>query len=168
MVTRMGIPGSVGCSPLTPIVPAHRTRVQDEDRARDLPPLWSSLTADVELVPGWPVVPLVWAGGEEKLWGREGMGQHHSHARLGESWVPCPQRVPGLCSAVTSGLPSAWGSAREGTVSCRGPVSWSRWGWTDERTVPGGRGKGSQGPQVAWGGERRRGLQAGKGRGKPG
>lgn len=39
-----------------------------------------------------------------------------------------------MCSAVTSGLPGASGSAHEEAkpLCCHGLVSWSRWGWTGQ------------------------------------
>lgn len=50
----------------------------------------------VDLPLGWPSVPLVWAGcGQEEVW----------VAQQDEGWVPCPQQIPELCSAVTCALP---------------------------------------------------------------
>lgn len=186
MVTRMGVPGSVGSAHLPPAMTAHRTCVQGEDRAPGLPQPCSfgacrqldpGEARPAEPAPGRPLVPLVWAGGEQKkVWGRKAPMPGWQGAQQGESWVPCPRRVPELCSAVTSGLPRAWGSAHKEAKPPRRPprhrglVSRSRWGWTDqadsaERVREGLlRAPRVEGLEMEREGE---GLQARKGRMKP-
>lgn len=89
----------------------------------------------MEPAPGWLLVPLAWTGGEQKkVWGSKAPTPGWWGVQQGESWAPCPWRVPELCSAVTSGIPRAWGSAHEEAKAprCCGLVSRSRWGWTDQ------------------------------------